>query len=87
VSIAGRYEAAASTVESAVRTHLSSLSFGGAAAGRAYAAHGDALRGAVDEVAGALLGWARSAAGIAAELRSSAARYADADADAADRVR
>lgn len=87
VSIAGQYEAAAGIVESAVRTHLSALSFDGTSAGRAYAAHGDALRGAVDDVTAALLGWARSAAGIGAELRASAARYARADAHAADRVR
>ena len=87
VRIAGQYEAAAGIVESAVRTHLSSLSFDGAAAGRAYVTHGDALRHAVDDVAAGLLGWARSAAGIGTELRASAARYARADAHAADRVR
>jgi hypothetical protein len=87
VSMAGRYDSATSMVEAAVRTHLSALSFDGSAAGREYAAHGDALRAAVDDVVAALNGWARSAAEIAATLRASATRYAEADADAASRVR
>jgi hypothetical protein len=87
VSIAGQYDAAAAMVDSAVRTHLSSLSFDGSAAGQEYAARGDALRAAVDDVVVALHGWARSAAAAASELRAAAARYADADADAASRVR
>ncbi|BBY17448.1 type VII secretion target [Mycolicibacterium litorale] len=86
VGIAGRYDAAASIVDSAVRSHLSALSFDGSAAGRGYVAHGDALRAAVDDVVVALHTWARSAAGIAAMLRASATRYAQADADAASRV-
>lgn len=87
VSIAAHYDAAAELVESAVRGQLSAISFDGAAAGRAYAAHGNALRAAVDDIAVALRGWARTASGIAAELRASAARYAQADIDAAARVR
>ncbi|WP_197374324.1 type VII secretion target [Mycolicibacterium baixiangningiae] len=87
VSMAGRYDAAASIVDAAVRTHLSALSFDGSAAGRGYAVHGDALRAAVDDVVAALQGWARSAADVAAALRATAVRYAEADADAASRVR
>ncbi|MGE2715667.1 type VII secretion target [Mycolicibacterium litorale] len=86
VSIADRYDAAAGMVEAAVRTHLSALTFDGSAAGREYTAHGDMVRAAVDEVVVALHGWARSATGIAAQLRASAARYAQADADMAARV-
>lgn len=87
VSMAARYDAAASIVETAVRTHLSALSFDGSAAGREYVAHGNALRASVDDVVAALPGWARSAADIADTLRASAARYAEADADTASRVR
>ena len=87
VRIAAEFDSAANIVESAVSTHLSALSFDGSAAGRDYAVHGEALRSAVDDVVMALRGWARSASGVAAELRASAARYAQADADAASRVR
>ncbi|BCI51924.1 hypothetical protein NIIDNTM18_12020 [Mycolicibacterium litorale] len=87
VGIAGRYDAAASIVDTAVRTHLATLSFDGATAGRGYVAHGDALRAAVEDVVAALNSWARSATDIAAALRASAARYAEADTDAAARVR
>jgi hypothetical protein len=45
------------------------------------------LRAALDDVVVALRGWARSAGGVASELRASAARYAQADAYAASRVR
>ncbi|KUI32657.1 type VII secretion target [Mycobacterium sp. GA-2829] len=86
VGIAAQYEAAAGIVEDAVRKHFSTLAFDGSVAGRAYAAQGEALRAAVDDLAVALSGWARSASGIAAALRASATRYADADADAAARV-
>lgn len=87
VSIAAKYDVAADIVESAVRRHLSVLSFDGSAAGRDYAAHGEALRAAVDDVVVELRGWALTAGAVARELRASAARYAQADADAAARVR
>lgn len=86
-SIAAHYEVVADIVESTVGAHLSALSFDGSAAGRNHTAHGEALRAALDDVVVALRGWARSAAGVAAELRASAIRYAQADADAASRVR
>lgn len=87
VSIAAQYDAVADIVESVVGTHLSALSFDGYAAGRDHTAHGEALRAALDDVVVALRVWARSAGGVASELRVSAARYAQADADTASRVR
>lgn len=84
--IAARYDDAADLIDAAVRTHLSALSFDGASAGRAYGAHGDALRAALDEVGSALSDWSRAASAIAAGLRACAERYVEADARAADRV-
>jgi Excreted virulence factor EspC, type VII ESX diderm len=85
-AIARQYEAAADIVEGAVRTHLSGLVFDGAAAGRMHVARGDGLRTAVDQVVDQLRQWARAATEIAAALRASADRYAEADARAARRV-
>jgi hypothetical protein len=85
-AIARQYEAAADIVEGAVRTHLSGLVFDGAVAGRMHVARGDGLRTAVDQVVGQLRQWSRAAAEIAAALRASADRYAEADARAARRV-
>jgi uncharacterized protein YukE len=86
LGIARQYQAAADTVESAVRSHLTGLAFDGAVAGRAHAARGDALRAGVDRLALQLRQWSRASAEIAAALRASADRYADADARAARRV-
>lgn len=85
-ALAREYETAALIVDGAVRTHLSDFTFGGAGAGRAYTAHGDALRAALDDVVVSLRLWSRAAAEIAAVLRASADRYQDADARAALRV-
>jgi hypothetical protein len=85
-AIARQYEAAADIVEGAVRTHLSDLVFDGAAAGRMHVARGDGLRTAVDHAVGQLRQWSRAATEIAAALRASADRYAEADARAARRV-
>jgi hypothetical protein len=85
-AIARQYEAAADIVEGAVRTHLSGLVFDGAAAGRMHVARGDGLRTAVDQVVDQLRQWSRAATEIAAALRASADRYAEADARAARRV-
>lgn len=85
-AIAREYEAAALIVDGAVRIHLGDLSFGGADAGRAYTAHGDTLRAALDDVVASLRQWSRAASEIAATLRSSADRYQDADARAAGRL-
>ena len=83
---AREYETAAGIVDAAVRTHLTGLTFDGAAAGRAHVARGDALRVAVDHVVDQLRQWSRAAAEIAAALHASADRYAEADAGAARRV-
>jgi hypothetical protein len=85
-AIARQYEAAADIVEGAVRTHLTALVFDGAAAGRMHVAHGDGLRTSVDHVVDQLGQWSRAATEIAAALRVSADRYAEADARAARRV-
>jgi ABC-type transporter Mla subunit MlaD len=85
-AVARQYDAAADIVEGAVRTHLSGLVFDGAAAGRAHAARGDAVRAAIDHVVDQLRQWSRAAAEIAATLRASADRYAEADAGAARRL-
>jgi hypothetical protein len=85
-AIARQYEAAAGIVDGAVRTHLSGLVFDGALAGRVHVARGDGLRTAVDHAVGQLRQWSRAAAEIAAALRASADRYAEADARAASRV-
>ncbi|KUH81578.1 MULTISPECIES: type VII secretion target [unclassified Mycobacterium] len=86
LSIADQYEVVVDIVDGAVRTHLSDLVFDGAGAGRAYVAHGDAVRSAAEDVVGQLRRWSRAAAEIAAALRVSADRYAEADERAARRV-
>ena len=85
-AVASQYEAVAEIVDGAVRTHLSGLVFDGAAAGRVHVARGDALRAAIDRVGYQLRLWSRAAAEIAAALRASADRYAEADAGAARRL-
>lgn len=84
--VARQYQAVADTIDDAVRTHLTGLGFDGAVAGRGYTAQGDDVRTGVDGIVGQLRGWARASAEIAATLRASAARYADAEARAAHRV-
>ena len=86
LGIARQYDSAADIVDTAARTHLTGLRFDGAVAGRMHTARGDALRNAVDQVAGQLSQWSRAAAEIAAELRASADRYAEADARGARRM-
>jgi hypothetical protein len=85
-AVAHQYEAVADIVDAAVRTHLTGLVFDGAAAGRVHVARGDAVRTAVNHVVEQLRQWSRAAAEIAAALRASADRYAEADARAAGRV-
>lgn len=86
-AVAREYEVVSSLVDTALRNHLSALGFGGASAGRAYVAHGDEVRAAVETVSTALRQWSRAAAEIAAVLRTSADRYHEADVRAAQRVR
>jgi hypothetical protein len=83
---AREYESAGDIVDAAVRNHLLRQTFDGASAGRSHTARGDALRGAVDEVADQLRRWSRAAAEIAAVLRAAADRYAEADVRTATRL-
>lgn len=85
-AIAREYESAALIIDSALRTHLSDLAFGGASAGRAYVAHGATLRAALGDVATSLRRWSQASSEIAVALRSSTDRYRDADARAAGRL-
>jgi hypothetical protein len=85
-AVAHQYENVADMVDGAVRRHLTGLMFDGAVAGRVHAARGDALRAAIDHVVDQLGQWSRAAAEIAAVLRTSADRYAEADVSAARRV-
>ncbi len=85
-SIAREYETASAIVDGVIRGPVAGLGFGGLAAGRAYAAQGEAVRGALHEVESALLHWGRAAAEIAVALRAAAQRYENAEARAASRV-
>jgi Excreted virulence factor EspC, type VII ESX diderm len=85
-TVANRFDHTAQLIDDAVRTHFARLAFDGATAGRAYAGHGDALRFALNRLAGELSQWARATAEIATVLRASADRYAEADLSAAGRV-
>ncbi len=85
-AIAREYETVAAILDATVRTHLSGLGFGGATAGRAHVAHGDALRGKLFDVITGLRQWSRAAEEIAAALQGSVERYQSGDAAAADRV-
>lgn len=80
---AHRYDTAAELLDTALRAHLSRLSFDGARAGRCYADSGDAVRLAVERACAKLTDWSRSAREIATTLRTSAQTYTDADGRAA----
>lgn len=84
--VARQYQAVADSIDAVVRTHLRNLAFDGAVAGRAYTGHGDAVRTGVETIVDRLWQWSRASAEIAATLRASAERYADADAGAARRL-
>ncbi|OBJ46334.1 hypothetical protein A5653_05550 [Mycobacterium colombiense] len=84
--VANQFAMAAEFVDRAVSDHLSRLSFGGAVAGRAHAARGDALRAELERLVAQVSQWSRASAEITAALRSSAERYADAELYAAARI-
>lgn len=86
LGVARQYQVAADIVDAAIRTHLSGLGFDGAGAGRSYVAHGDAVRSGVEDIVNQMRRWSRASAEIAAALRVSADRYAEADARAARRL-
>jgi Excreted virulence factor EspC, type VII ESX diderm len=83
-AIAREYETVAAILDA--RTHLDDVDVGGATAGRAYVAHGDALRGALADLQSSLRQWSRATMEIAAALRVSVDRYQDADGYAAVRL-
>lgn len=76
---ANQFDASAAMLAGAVRTHLDSLAFDGASAGRAYRADGDAIRSTLTRLAAAVSQWSRASAEVAAVLRVSADRYTDAE--------
>jgi alpha-beta hydrolase superfamily lysophospholipase len=84
--VADRFGASAELIDGAVGEHLARLAFGGAGAGRAYTARGDALRAALQRLAAELSQWSRTSADVAVALRASADRYADAELYAAERI-
>jgi hypothetical protein len=85
-AVAVRIDAATELIDDAVANHLARLTFGGALAGRAHTARGDALRGGLDRLAAELSQWSRAAVEIAVALRAGADRYAEADLYAAARI-
>lgn len=84
--VANQFAMAAEFIDRTVSDHLSRLAFGGACAGRAHAARGDALRAELERLVAQVSQWSRASAEIAAALRSSAERYADAELYAAARI-
>jgi len=85
-AIADRFGDAAELLDAAVYDHMVGLVFGGSSAGRAHSERGDALGGALDRLTTGLSHWSRAAVEIAAAMRASANRYADADGYAAARI-
>ncbi|HZU49565.1 MAG TPA: type VII secretion target [Mycobacterium sp.] len=82
-SVANRFHGAAEVIDDAVRNHLAHLAFSGASAGRAHAARGDAVRSALNRLPAQLTQWSRATVEIAAALRATADRYAEAELRAA----
>jgi hypothetical protein len=84
--IADQLRVAAEFIDAAVSDHLAVLAFGGATAGRAHPARGDALRAQLEQLVAQLSQWSRASVAIAVALRSGAERYADAELYAAARI-
>ncbi|OJZ63325.1 hypothetical protein BRW65_29845 [Mycobacterium paraffinicum] len=84
--VADQFRASAEVIERALSDQLGRLAFGGAAAGRAHTARGDALRSELGRLTAEVAQWARASVEIAAALRASADRYADAELYAAERI-
>lgn len=84
--VADQLDAAAELLDRAVGDHLARLAFGGAGAGRAHTARGDALRAQLERLTAEVTQWSRAAADTAAALRAGADRYADAELYAAARI-
>lgn len=79
-AIADSFNQVAELVDQAARVRLQ---FGGAVAGRAHIADGDAVARALDRMIIDLAQWSRAAAEIGVCLGAGADRYADADHRAA----
>jgi hypothetical protein len=84
--VADQMGAAAELLDHAVADHLARLAFGGAVAGRAHAARGEALRVQLERLAVEVTRWSRAAAETAAALRAGAENYAGAELYAAARI-
>ncbi len=85
-NVADQLRAAAALIDGAVGNHLAELCFGGASAGRAHAARGDALRVELERLTAEVSQWSRAAIEIAFGLRAGAERYAEAETYAAARI-
>jgi Excreted virulence factor EspC, type VII ESX diderm len=86
LAAAGRCDDVATRVDDAVRTHLTSLSFGAAAAGRSHLASGSDVRTAVDRLGDDMRTWARACVEVACCLRASADGYVSAVARGTSRL-
>ncbi len=84
--VADQLGAAAELLDRAVGDRLARLAFGGASAGRAHTARGDALRVQLERLTAEVTQWSRAATDTAAALRAGADRYADAELYAAARI-
>ena len=84
--VANQFAMAAEFIDRAVSDHLARLAFTGARAGRAHTARGDALHLEFERLVPQVSQWSRASTAIAAALRSSVERYADADLYAAARI-
>ena len=80
---AQQFDGAAEILDSALRIHLAGLGFGGATAGRAHTARGEAVGASLHRLNGELAQWSRAAQEIGAALRAGAERYVDAETRAA----
>jgi hypothetical protein len=85
-AVANRFDATVEILDEAARNHLASLTFGGATAGRAHSARGEALRTALQRLAAEVSEWSRATGEIAVALRASAGRYVDAELCTAARI-
>ncbi|UXA08062.1 hypothetical protein KXD96_08160 [Mycobacterium sp. SMC-2] len=84
--VADQFCAAADLIDRALSDRLGRLAFGGAGAGRAHTARGEALRVELQRLTAEMARWSRASVEIAAVLRASADRYADAELYAAERI-
>jgi hypothetical protein len=84
--IADQFCAAADIIDRALSDQLGRLAFGGVSAGRAHTARGEALHFEMGRLAAEVTQWSRASVDIAAALRTSADRYADAELYAAARI-